>query len=561
MLLVALFATFSYSAARAQDEQKSEPTTRRLDLPASEQDSVTQKEKSRLPKIDLPQYTITGRAVIDLPTGQKQPPPDDSQSATLEMLLNAPLVRNRKTAETSPGSKQEFESNTPSVFNGKVFASLGTFFTSHAGLWFGQNLSSFDYYGDGEYYRSKGFAPYTNHSGGKISAEAGTVLSSYNPWFDQAKIRGDVSYRTDTYNWYGSPMPTVSRNRTEMLLNFGMSNWTGILLPYEGDLGLESFQITDSSTSVVETEILLTGASRVSAWSFPLNVRLDGRFGSLANGSTSSAVTWVDLQGGTQRYTWNKFGLQGSLHMYVGAGMDRQRMLRVYPHFMVDYRIDSRNLLSASYDPAVKPASLSSEVFDNKYLSGVSKLRHTDDQQDVTLALESSWSEETRTRVTVRVRSMLDYPLYADSLSQGIWQLAYGGRTTIASFSVGIFAKFAANDYFSGTFTANASRNSLTGSTVPYLPTIAIGASYTRQFASRWTGIAQLSLIHQQKDNVVRISTMPSILLIGLRGEYRFFRQATAFLDVENLLNQTYQYWRGYQENPFVLSAGVAIRW
>ncbi len=561
LLVIGLFTTLAHYTADAQVEQKTEPTARRLDLPASEQDSASQKEKAQLPKIDLPQYTITGRATMDAPSVEKQPPPDDSQSGALEMLLNAPLLRSRKTAETALGSKQELAVDNGGEFNGKAFASLGTFFTTHAGLWFGQNPASFDYSADATYYRTKGFAPYTDRSGGSIGGNAGTTLNSVNPWFDRARIRGELSYRSDTYNWYGSRLPILSRNRTDFDLNVGLSNWTGSLLPYEGDLGLESFQVTDSSRSVVETQVSLTGASQVSVSSVPVTVRLDGRFGSLANGFGSTAITWLDLQAGSQHYVWSSFGIRGSLHAYFGAGMDDQHMVRMYPHITVDYGIDTRNVLIASYEPAVKAASFSTQVFANRYLSGLSKLRHADDQQDATLALESIWSEATSTRLSVHVQSMLDYPLYADSLSQGVWQLAYGGRTTLASFSAEVFAKFASNDYFSGTFTANASNNSLISSTVPYLPTIEVGASYSRQFTTQWTGIARLTLIHQRNDNVVRISTVPSILLVGLRCEYRFYRQATAFLDIQNLLNEQYEYWKGYQENPFVLSAGIALRW
>jgi outer membrane receptor protein involved in Fe transport len=70
-----------------------------------------------------------------------------------------------------------------------------------------------------------------------------------------------------------------------------------------------------------------------------------------------------------------------------------------------------------------------------------------------------------------------------------------------------------------------------------------------------------LTLIHQRKDNVIHASTLPSILLVSVRGEYRLFQQARVFLDVQNLLNEQYEYWRGYQENPFVVSVGIIIRW
>ncbi len=118
-----------------------------------------------------------------------------------------------------------------------------------------------------------------------------------------------------------------------------------------------------------------------------------------------------------------------------------------------------------------------------------------------------------------------------------------------------------ANDYIAAKLTATISHNSETGSGVQYLPVFEVGASYTREIVTHLTGVATLTLIHQRKDNVVNINTLPSILLIGLRCEYALIQQATVFLDVQNLLNQQYEYWRGYQEDPFILSAGIALRW
>jgi hypothetical protein len=233
--------------------------------------------------------------------------------------------------------------------------------------------------------------------------------------------------------------------------------------------------------------------------------------------------------------------------------MEDQSITRLYPHFDVAYHLNERSTLTASYAPEVEPLTLSSRIFANRYLSATSAIRHSDDQQDVRLAIESDWSAWTRSRFEARLQSVSDYPLYADSLSHGYWLLAYGGRTTITSFSGELFAKLPANDYFALKLTASISDNSKTGTSVPYLPALEIGGRYVKQIASRWTGTATLTLIHQGKDNVVNVNTLPSILLIGIRCDYQLFQQASFFLDVENLLNQKYEYWRGYQENPFVL--------
>jgi hypothetical protein len=563
LLLVQIILLVQLTTASAQEGtgEKRLPETRRLDLPVSAPDTMRSVPKSPMPKIDLPEYVITGKAVIDLPGVEKQSVPGDSPSGLLASLLNPSLTRSRQTAQFALGGKEEMEGKSVSLYNGKVSASLGTFFSPQAGLWFGQTLGEYRYSVDGQYYRTKGFAPHTDRSGGSANLEGSTTLKSYNPYFDQSNVRSALTYKSDTYHWYGTSIPSLSRNRTDFALSAGITNWVNSPIAYKADLGYENFTVNDSSKTVTENRLNLGGATRLMASSVPLYVKLNAQFGSVSYENSSSGLSYIDLMVGSERYTWKAFSLQGSIHGYLASGMEDQRFARLYPHLDVAYQFNDQQTLSVSYVPEIEPGSLSSGVYANRYLSATSIVKHTDDQQDATLAIESEWSARMRTRFAAHVQSINDYPLYADSLSRGIWSLAYGGRTTIASFSGEIFAKLPANDYFAAKLTATMSSNSETGSAVPYLPVFEIGTSYTREIVSHVTGVATLTLIHQRKDNVVNVNTLPSILLIGLRCEYLLIQQATVFLDVQNLLNQQYEYWRGYQENPFVLSAGIALRW
>jgi hypothetical protein len=556
-------SVFQLSSAIAQKggEEKRLPETKHLELPVSVKDSTGTVAKSSMPKIDLPEFVITGNAVIDLPGIEKQSAAEDTQSSIVASLLNPPLTRFHETAQTAIGRKEEFEGSKVSLYSGKVFASLGTFFSPQAGLWFGQALGDYFYSVDGQYCRTKGFAPFTDRSGGKASLEGNTTLKTYNPYSDQSELHSELVYKSDTYNWYGTRIPSMGRNRTDLTLSADLSNWSFSPVPYEGDLGFESFEVSDSSKTVVETRVNFDGGTRLKIASIPLNVKLKAQLGSVSYGNSSSGLSWFDAMVGSQPYIWKDFSLEGSLHGYLANGMEDQTIVRLYPHLDVAYQLGDQHRLSLAYVPEVEAATLSSKVFDNRYIAATSKIKHTDDQQDATLAIESGWSEGTSTKFAVRVQSILDYPLYADSLSQGVWLLAYGGRTTITSFSGEIFAKLPANDYFAAKFAASLSNNSSTGNAIPYMPVFEVGASYTRQIASQWTGIARLTLLHQRSDNVVKINTLPSILLIGLRFEYQLFQQAMMFLDVQNLLNEQYEYWRGYQESPFVLSAGISLRW
>ena len=563
LVVLAAAVLFLVSPLNAQGRtvDKQEPATRHLDLPLSQRDSTGVVRKAPLPKIDLPEYTITGKGVIDLLATDKQPAPEDSQSSVVAALLNQSPVRSRATAESSLGAKEDIQGPNEETYSGKVSASLGTFFSPRAGLWFGQTRGDYVYSVDGNYYRTEGFAPYTDRSGGDANLSGSTRLTTYNPYFDQSKISAAMAYRSDTYHWYGAPDPRISRNRTNLGLDAVISNWDRSPIPYTGKLGFQNFQVSDSSTTVAESRFTFGGRTRLLLFAVPLNLGVQGEAGAVSYANSSAGLSLFELSVGSQRYEWNQWSLEGSLHGYLAHGMDHQAIVRLYPHLNAAYQFGDMHTVSVTYAPVIGPASLASKVFANRYVSSFSTIKHTDDQQDVTLAIESSWSAQTRTRFAARVQSMKDYPLYADSLSQGVWQLAYGGRTTITSFSGEVFAKLPSNDYFAAQVVASISDNTVTGSGIPYLPVFEVGASYTRQFFRRWTGIARLTLIHERKDNVVRINTLPSILLIGLRCEYNVIRQATVFVDVRNLLDEEYEYWKGYQEEPFVISGGIALRW
>ena len=552
---------FSVLTAQEGTAEKRLPETRGLDLPVSAKDSSGGMARSAMPKIDLPEFVITGNAVIDLPEVEKQSAPEDSLSNLPASVMSPPLTRSRETAQFALGTKEEIEGRQLSPYSGQVSASLGTFFSPQAGLWIGRTFGDYFFSVDGQYNRTKGFAPFTERSGGSVDLEGSTKLKSYNPYFDQSDIHSELTYNSDTYNWYGTRKPSLSRTKTDFRLSADIMNWITSPISYRGDLGYENFEVNDSSQTVVETRVILGGATRLILYSVPLTVRFNAHLGSISYGNSSSGLSLIDVAVGSERYFWSAFSLEGSIHGYFANGMEEQRFVRLYPHLDVAYQLTERHTLRVSYAPEAKPAALSSMIYDNRYLSATSKIKHTDDQLDAMLAFESDWSAGTRTEFEAHVQSIKDYPLYSDSLSQGIWVLAYGGRTTIASFSGEIFAKLPANDYFASKLTATISNNSKTGGAVPYLPVFELGLSYTRHIASQWTGIATLTLFHQGKDNVVNVKTLPSILLIGLRCEYRFFQQATLFLNVQNLLNERYEFWRGYQENPFVLSAGISLRW
>ncbi|HTP12499.1 MAG TPA: TonB-dependent receptor [Bacteroidota bacterium] len=556
-----LLIFFGKMSAQQDSTQKAEPEMRRIEIPVTPADSTEPSVKSKLPKFDLPEYVVTGDASINVPALRKVSASDDADEFSSASLLNPPLVRSRVTSQAPLPVKEATGAEHGSTYTGTASAELGTFFSPQAELWFGRTFGTSEFSLSGRYARSRGFAPFTDRSGGNLAADGGTTLTSDNPNFDQAKLRGNLEYRSDDYNWYGTSHPSVSRNRANLALSAGLSNWGVYSIPYAVGLGVNSFQVSDSSANITETTVRADASTRFSLSSIPLSANVRLQRGSIATGASSTGLTYIDASVSGQRYEWQDWSIQGSLHGYLADGMGGQHLLRLSPHLDGGYRVSQAHTLRASVGSEVEPASLSASVRANRYLSAESQIRYPDDQLDGAFSLESEWSSRVSTKLEVRGRIVADEPLYADTTSRGVWQLAYGGKTSIATISGGIFAKLPANDYFASDFVATFSHNPVTGHAVPYTPGLQLECRYGRQVAEGLRGIVTLTLIHVRSDNVLNVTTLPSILLVGLKGQYRILTQAELILDVENLLNQTYEYWRGYQEYPFVVSAGVSIRW
>lgn len=554
-----LLTCVSCLAVQAQQKtgrvEKQQPESRKIDV---EQKTVADQSNKPLPKIDLPEFVITGVASIDLPNAEKLSPDEPKASPrpisglTRERDHPTDLMNNELLGTPDDGLRVGLR--------GKVSASIATFSAPTVGLSWGNADAQVRYSFEGGYHRTKGFAPNADRSEGFVGAAGGfTFRSSLTP-LDRAAVGAEAGYANKSYKWYGSARPSNTRDHSRFAFLSSLSSSQDLTSPYDAQLKFEQNTVTDTSSRAAENRIDfgLRALFPISPVSLKLDVKTS--VASLS-GASSSSLSFVEFGAGIDQIQWNEFTLEGSIRLYSAQGMEGQSLSRAYPVLHLGYRIGEEQRIFAYYNPGVEFRAFGSEIVRNPYLSAASVVRHADIRFGGGAGWESHWSQSLHTRLKTEFQSGYDEPLYADSSGVGIWNLAYGGKNSRFTFKAELFANLSPNDYFGSALTINSTNNSATQQALPYVPEVEGSFVYNRALSSELTLSAGLSFFHTRVDNAFNGRDLAGSLILDAGAEYRIQSQLKVFLEIHNLTNQRYELWKGYQAMPFTVALGVHVLW
>lgn len=565
LLLSVLFVVSVVVAQEKPTPEKFQPAQKRLEAAAPAMDvqrpSVIGKNQNSqaLPKIDLQEFVITGIASIDLPSVEKESA--DERTENIELGLDRTVgARDRGTVEFLVEEKQGFTNPANQVFSARILASMGNYFTPKLGVWVSQSNAEYQYLGEAYYHLTKGYAPYTNSSGGSIRAKGSMVLYSSSSWLNNATLSGNGGYGTEIYRFYGSPTPSLTRTRSSLSGGASIAGSPSSPLDYSLVAGFKNLAITDSSNNTTQNKFDIKLQSR-----FPFGrtaIVGNVHFSTVSLSQTqSNTLSYLEISAGNSSIWWDRFFLQASANLYVTRGMRNQKLTRLYPHVSIGYQLFKQTTLLASYKGGVNFSTLDSHIEQNPYLSANAVLLHPDIPVDITGALETNWSEHVRTRFSYHYREIEGYNLLTDVASPGIWNFFYGGKTTIATFQTDLFAQVYPNSYFTVGLAVNSTKNSVTQDRVPYVSDFELSAAYSYTFPFGLRIEPRANFVDRRNADLINSAKLPDYLLLNVRGEYAVIERLSIVLDFHNILDRTYELWRGYQASPFMIALGLTYKW
>lgn len=546
-----LFATvgIAFSQEKVGTEKK-EPEARQVEL-STEQNPT-------LPKIELPEFVITGIAQLSVPDVQKNGIEERSFLADLSSYSTAVGARERETVELENRQREILAMQQFPVLNGRLRASLGNYFTPQIDLWLGRLTPEYDYQGGAGYHRTKGYAANTDQSGGSAHVKGGLTFMAGA--LQGGRLGADAGWATENYRFFGSTIPTARRTHTNARFGVSIASPSSGNVYWDATIGYRYDTVDDDGIGTQQHRTSVEGFIDAPFGAFALRGSLGYR-SALLSGTLSESISLFDVGLGTSRYWLKKFFVQGAARLVVARGMLNQHLTRVYPDVSVGYSFEGKHLFSLTYSGAVEFLDLPAAFAKYPYLAAGSVYRHSDRARQTVVALESDWSPSLRTRLDAAYEDVYDYPLYGDTLNTGIGQLIYGGKTRLLSFRAEGFAKFTPNDYVGTKVVIRSTRNSLTERAVPYLPTVEVVGTYTHAFPFGLHTSLQATYHGQRETDLATSRKLGGYLLIGLGADYEPFSSLRVFLNLHNITNKRYEWWRGYPASPFLISAGASYRW
>ncbi len=519
---------------------------------------VPAKSDTALPKMDVPEFVITGKAQVELPTPQKQSVGIDSsyfQGQNLHSLqMDVPV--------SSLSGENLVERNTLSLF-GRV--SLGSYTTTKYLLSGGDELDGYLLQGSilGNY--TSGFIPYTirRDFGVQAAAEKEYEVSQGM----NATNSFDFGYSHQSYFLYGGSEPDLIRT-TDHVDAGVVSDFRLSQLPLSASLGFESFSTND----------ILLGVQ--SALKFKLASQLDLSSGSLwVEGSLrlgNHSISYETLGGSTadsiDRSFYNMIvaadykNVSGNLayslglHYFQYSDDSSSGIAKLYPDLQASYKVNDFFSLFARFHGTIEEPNLSGFIAIDHFVYGLLPLRNTQNYANFDLGGRVTATSELTIIPEIDIEGSKYYPLFVSD-SVGDNYLHYADRATISTISIS--AEFEKEE-----FIANVTLDLRTGtadslSFIPNLPPVDLKADGTYHFTPEFMGDISLLLLSARYSDLASTKMLDASFVLGFRASYDFTLASVpleVFAEGHNLLNEKYYIWQGYREFPLTLAIGISGR-
>lgn len=524
------------------------------------------KPDTSMPSVNVPEFVITGKAQIELPKADKPTVEIDSSYFQNKQLpgveVHVPL--DRAISRQNLGTTRQ----SPDLF---ARVSLGHYYTtsyllsgSGAAGGFGINGSL-----SGNY--TSGFIPNTMRR--DFSLQAGLSKDIDSQELVKSSNSMNFGYRRSSYSLYGSPQPTLRRSAQDIVFGVNSDMYLGEL-PLAFALNFDRFSLDDIWHNA-EFTLNLQGSTQVqlaSGW-FGFNGAF--LFGThTLSGSTTPPVLPPAPAVNLNRSIYDlrlqgSYGnelLLGDFTYSVGAAYYQYRddssstVAKLYPDLRMNYRINHVVSIFASFNGAVRQANLAGFVSTDEYVDGSLALKNTLKNIDFTVGGRLGILDNLVFIPQVQVLSARYYPIFVSD-PENVSRLMYAGKASVTSVSLTF--RYLLSDFSSDLTLRYQKGEADSLSSIPNLPDFDANLGLTYRISPQFTAGVQFLFLSSRYADLALASRLDPAGLLNFRLSYDFKVSnlpLQIFAGGNNVLNEKYFIWQGYQEFPVTLYVGLSSR-
>ena len=549
-----LWALVTFGSDQLVSQEKPQPPRRATTLTGDQPDTS---ESAPIPKIDLPEFEITGEEVIRLDAMSKSAVDDSWNLRTSTLAGNT----KRESPLVSLGNPEVAGSPVAGGFTGRTFVGLGSFQTPTFDLWMGVSSPSAGLLLRSGYTSSAGHIDHADYRDGYASITGNLFAGDKTFLPGDVALSGRVGFSGSAYRFYGFSNPDLQRtiNRVQGSVSAG-----GDLarVDYDAEFSVNHASVQDLSKTS-ETEIGFRGTAEKNL----------GR--SVIKGSVD---LWTDYYSASQnpyvagmavdvRHDLTPtLQVNGGLGFYSTQGSQGGGDARFYPVAGVLWRTTDRLTLSARFAPFLQRSGLSWLMQQNPYLVNTVGLIHPDYHTNLELVGDVEITQAISGRVGFTYQRADKIPMFVEQLSptgspSGMWDVDYSGTTRIFGLDAEVSASLTPESYAIVSVAWRDTRNSFTGHALPYAPEFQTGATYRHTLPFGVTLQTDLSISGSRSANLAGSQRLSGYTVWDFRAEYEIIPLFAVGVGLQNILDQSYERWRGYESIPRTAMLFGSYRW
>lgn len=559
-VLLAAFLSIILTCANAQETEKKEGAKKDSDL----QNVQAPKKDAPLPKIDIPEFVITGSEKIELNIDSKT---ENDQDRIFEPSAPTPGERPMNVGEALTPKQVKSFTKTPGALNGKVFAGFGFYGTPKFDGWFGQYDPASSFVLNGYYSESQGHVTDAGYWNGGFGVRGTAILPESSSVLPFAQLSGGATYDRDSYRAYASLNPSQIRDLSRIEISGGIGSRYALPyralsgVDYSAKLGWTAFSATDSFRSS-ENEFFVSGTASTRFFETAIRGHIEYR----ASGYSMQlpgirSGQWFVLRAEGRQSIIPEIQVIVALQQYLYRGNLGPASGRFYPSADIRYSLMENAFVYAGFGPGVERNSLSSLIQQNRYVNFSMQLIPTDTRINLYAGTEFSPMEELTATFKMTYKHVNNYPTFYDKNSAKVWEVLY--LSGIRSTKFDLSAQYRLNQKQSVTAYGSAQTVKQKDSSVvlPHIPKFVIGAAYHHFFD---VGLQMEAFAEVNGGRFTDFSnghTNAGYVSTGVKAEIEMFGQFRAHAELNNLIDQQYFVWNGYKERTVFLLLGISYHW
>ncbi len=539
-------------------QEKKEPAQRDVKVAPA----VPGETKAPLPKIENPEFVITGQETIELPEAVKS---DAGDAQSYVPPLPAPGAKQSDIARTA--SKLPLRSREQLGLNGKVYGTFGNYITPSLGAWFGKSFSDGSVAVNAQYASSDGDITNTQWQSAGFGIAGSYTLPATNDFLSESRWKSQLGVGGDLYRAFGSSTPAQERTQNDLDFTIGFDSryaWNHPSfspIDYSTGLSWTRTSLGDSATAL-ENEFAFTTAASGTYETLPVRASVDYR---MSNESMprfdAGTMHWLALTGDASLMAAPNVQLSFGASASMYRGNDTPMSFRLYPRAGARYYAASWLTLRAGFEPAVTRMSLRTIVKENKYILNAVQLRPSDAPMELYAGFSCVPLDDAAFSVNVEYKHVNEYLSFAEVPQTHVWNATYLSDVRVLKTEVRASATVTPVNTVTGFIVFTSATQKDSSSMLPYVPGISAGLVYRHSFLAAMSAEATVEYVGKRYVDGTQSNANAGYCVISAKGEYAIAGNLRLSAEIQNASNQNYYIWNGYRERQVFVSFGIGHVW